>query len=135
MRNSCLHEQQLPPIGALREQRVPIAIASDCNPGTSPILSLPIIMNMACFLFGLTAQEVLAGVTRHAARALGIEATHGTLTVGKIADLAIWRVAHPRDIIYNLGAQPLDGIVKHGRDYNSSQIYKQFPRREIFLQK
>ncbi len=126
-----LKERQLPPVNALRQYQVPIAIASDCNPGTSPISSLPIIMNMACVLFGLTPKEALAGVTRHAARALGIESTHGTLTVGKIADLAIWHVSHPRDIIYNLGNAPLDSLVKNGHTYR--QNHKKFTKAESIL--
>lgn len=109
-----LKETVLPPTDALRQHKIPIAIASDCNPGTSPILSLPLIMSMACTLFGLTPQEALQGVTRNAARALGIEATHGTLSVGKVADIAIWNVNHPRDLMYYLGGQPLASLVKNG---------------------
>lgn len=110
----CLRETVLPPIALLRQHQVPIALASDCNPGTSPILSLPLIMNMACTQFRLTPEEVLQGVTRHAALALGIEATHGTLTQNKIADIAVWQVNHPREIIYYLGDRPLKHLIKAG---------------------
>lgn len=97
-----LREKQLPPIALLREYGVPMAIASDCNPGTSPVLSLQIIMNMACTLFRLMPEEALLGVTRHAAKALGIEKTHGTLTVGKVADFIVWDVADPVELVYYL---------------------------------
>lgn len=109
-----LRETKLPPIELLRKHHVPIAIASDCNPGTSPISSLLIILNMACTLFRLTPEEALAGVTRHAAKALGMEETHGTLTVGKVADFAVWNVSKPVELIYNMGGNPLHQIVKDG---------------------
>lgn len=110
-----LREKNRPPIQALREQQVAIAIASDCNPGTSPILSLLLILNMACTLFGLTPEEALLGVTRHAAKALGRDASQGTLTVGKAADFAVWKVMHPTELVYYMGAQPLQQLVKQGR--------------------
>lgn len=110
-----LRETRLPPIQMLRDYRVPIAIASDCNPGTSPIASLLIILNMACTLYGLTPEEALHGVTRHAAHALGLLNTHGTLTVGKVADFVIWQIAHPVELIYYLGMNHLQQIVKAGK--------------------
>jgi imidazolonepropionase len=102
-----LREKKLPPIELLRQYHVPIAIASDSNPGTSPILSLTLILNMACTLFGLTPIEALHGVTRNAAKALGIEKTHGTLSVGKNADFAVWNVNNPIELIYYIGNNPL----------------------------
>ena len=100
-----LREAQLPPIDLLRKHDVSIAIATDCNPGTSPVTSLVLMLNMACTIFRLTPQEALLGVTRHAAMALGMEQTHGTLTVGKVADMAIWDVAHPAELSYYIDGQ------------------------------
>ncbi len=99
-----LHETKLPPIDLLRQYKVPIAIASDCNPGTSPVTSLLLIMNMACTLFRLTPEESLLGVTHHAAKALGLEKEIGTLAVGKRAELVVWDVSHPRELAYYAGA-------------------------------
>jgi imidazolonepropionase len=98
-----LKETHKPPVALLREYKVPMAIASDCNPGTSPVTSLLLILNMACTLFGLTPEEALLGVTRHAARALGLEKTHGTLEVDKIANIVVWDVKHPEELVYYLG--------------------------------
>jgi len=109
-----LRETKLPPVELLREHQVPVAIASDCNPGTSPIMSLLMILNMACTLFRLTPEEALEGVTRHAAKALGMDKTHGTLTVGKMADFAVWNVAHPVELVYYMGDNPLRQLVKSG---------------------
>ena len=101
-----LGETQLPPIPALREHDVPIAVASDCNPGTSPICSLRANMMLAARLFGLTPEECLAGVTRNAARALGLD-DRGTLAVGMRADLAVWEIDHPRELSYWYGTPQL----------------------------
>jgi imidazolonepropionase len=101
-----LGETQLPPIDALRDAGVPIAIGSDCNPGTSPICSLRIAMMLAARQFRLTPEECLAGVTRHAATALGLQ-DRGTLEVGKRADLAAWDVGHPRELAYWFGTPQL----------------------------
>jgi imidazolonepropionase len=101
-----LKEKQLPPIGALRRHGVPIALATDHNPGTSPLSSPLLVLNMACTLFGLTPEEALAGMTRHAARALGLAASHGTLEVGKQADLALWEIGAPAELAYAFGANP-----------------------------
>ncbi|MDH3690947.1 MAG: imidazolonepropionase [Gammaproteobacteria bacterium] len=99
----CLRETQLPPIEALRRHGVPIAIATDCNPGSSPITSLLLILNMACTLFRLTPEEALAGVTRNAANALGMADRVGTIESGKRADLVLWRVQQPASLSYQVG--------------------------------
>ena len=109
-----LREQQCPPVGLLREAGVRLAVATDCNPGTSPLSSLLLAMNMAATLFGLVVEECLAGVTREAARALGLLAETGTLEAGKSADLAIWDVAEPAELVYRLGFNPLYRRVYRG---------------------
>ena len=98
-----LQESRKPPVDALRASSVPIAVATDCNPGSSPMCSLLTAMNMACLLFGLTPEEALAGVTRNAARALGQEASKGTIEVGKRADLVLWDIHDPAELCYRLG--------------------------------
>jgi imidazolonepropionase len=103
-----LREKQLPPIEKLRAAGVPMAVAGDCNPGTSPMTSPLMALNMACTLFRLTPEEALAGMTREGARALGLQDEIGTLELGKAADLAIWNVRHPAELSYWLGA-PLLG--------------------------
>lgn len=110
-----LRETQKPPIEAFRRHSVPMAIATDHNPGTSPCLSLVLCMNMACVLFGLTPLEALQGVTKHAAQALGLEDQIGTIEVGKRADFALFDIDHPRDIASKFGVNPcigryLDGV-------------------------
>ena len=109
-----LRERQLPPIEALRRHGVPIALATDCNPGTSPVTSLLLIMNMAATLFRLTVEEAIAGVTREAARALGRLADIGTLEAGKRCDLAIWTIERPAELVYRLGFNPLYARVRNG---------------------
>ena len=101
-----LRETQAPPIDAFRRHGVPMALATDCNPGSSPLTSLLLAMNMGCTLFRMTPEEALAGVTRNAARALGIEDA-GTLEPGHRADLAVWDVAHPAELAYRIGFNPL----------------------------
>ncbi|MCB2083915.1 MAG: imidazolonepropionase [Sphingomonadaceae bacterium] len=101
-----LRETQLPPIAAFREHGVPMAVATDCNPGSSPLSSLLLTMNMACTLFRMTPEETLAGATRHAAKALGIEDA-GVIAAGMRADLAIWDVRHPAELSYRIGFNPL----------------------------
>ena len=101
-----LRERQAPPVALLREAGVPIAVATDSNPGTSPLTSLLLAMNMAATLFGLTAEEALAGATRNAARALGLEDA-GVIRPGFRADLAVWDVAHPAELSYRIGFNPL----------------------------
>jgi imidazolonepropionase len=110
-----LREKQLPPVEAFRKHGVPIAIATDSNPGTSPITSLLTIMNMAATLFCLTVDEAIAGVTREAARALGRLDEAGTLEPGKWCDLAIWEVERPAELIYRIGYNPLHARVWRGR--------------------
>ncbi|MFP1633731.1 imidazolonepropionase [Zhengella sp. ZM62] len=101
-----LRETQLPPVAVFREHGVPMAVATDCNPGSSPLASLLMAMNMACTLFRMTPEEALAGVTRHAARALGL-ADCGTINAGMRADLAVWNVEHPAELSYRIGFNPL----------------------------
>jgi imidazolonepropionase len=109
-----LRETRLPPIAALRARGVPMAIASDCNPGTSPATSLPLMLNLACTLFRLTPAEALAGVTRHAARALGCD-DRGTIAVGRRADIALWDIALPAELCYWIGGNNCRGIIRDGR--------------------
>lgn len=110
-----LREKQLPPIDKLRTAGVAMAVASDCNPGTSPMTSPLAALNMACTLFRLTPEEALAGITREGARALGLLDDIGTLEVGKAADFAIWDVNHPAELSYWLGAPLLRERVFGGR--------------------
>ncbi len=109
-----LGETQPPPVAALREHGIPIALATDCNPGTSPLCSMPEAMALACRLFRLTPAECLAGATREAARALGLQGDRGTIEAGKRADLAIWNIEHPRDLSYWLGWNPLETLLVEG---------------------
>ena len=108
-------ETQPPPIAKLRSSGVPMALATDCNPGTSPLTSLLLAMNMAATLFRLTVEECIAGVTREAARALGVQDRVGTLEVGKSCDLAIWDVERPAELVYRMGANPLHQRVWRGQ--------------------
>ena len=108
-----IRETRLPPIQALREAGVPIALATDHNPGSSPALSLTLMLNMACTLFRLTPEEAWRGITVHAARALGL-ADRGRLAVGLRADLAIWDAEHPRELAYRFGHAPCVGSVHGG---------------------
>lgn len=115
-----LRERQPPPVEALRAAGVPMAIATDLNPGTSPLASIRLMLNMACTLFGLTPAEALAGVTRNAARALGRSDSIGTLEIGKWADLALWTIDHPAELAYQVGVESLResvhrGITRHVR--------------------
>ncbi|HZZ63697.1 MAG TPA: imidazolonepropionase [Roseiarcus sp.] len=110
-----LRERQPPPVALFRKHRVPIAVATDSNPGTSPMTSILLALNMAATLFGLTVEECIRGVTRHAAEALGLGAETGTLEAGKWADLAIWEVERPAELVYRLGFNPLRARVWRGR--------------------
>jgi len=110
-----IRETKLPPIEALRAAGVPLALATDCNPGTSPCTSLFLVMNMAATLFRLTVEECLAGVTREAAKALGLAHEVGSLTPGKRCDLAIWDIERPAELVYRLGFNPLHARIWRGR--------------------
>ena len=110
-----LRETRVPPVAALRAHGVPMAVATDCNPGTSPATSLLLMLNMACTLFRLTPEEALAGATRHAAHALGY-ADRGTLAVGQRADIALWTIDSPADLCYRIGGNPIAGVVRAGRN-------------------
>ena len=101
-----LREKQMPPIDLLRQHGVPMAVATDMNPGSSPMASLLLAMNMACTMFRMTPAEALAGATTHAARALGL-ADRGTLAAGQVADLAVWNSTHPAELAYRIGFNPL----------------------------
>jgi imidazolonepropionase len=109
-----LRETQAPPVAALRAAGVPIALATDCNPGTSPTTSPTLMMNMACTLFGLTTAEALRGVTQAGAKALGL-VDRGVIDVGLRADLALWQVSEPAELAYRVGSTPCAGLVREGR--------------------
>lgn len=109
-----MRETRLPPVDLFRAHDVPIAIATDCNPGTSPTTSLLLMLNMAATLFRLTVTEALRGVTVNAAAALGLAAEIGTLEAGKACDLAIWNVSDPAELVYRIGFNPLHRRVKDG---------------------
>ncbi|WP_447795770.1 imidazolonepropionase [Pseudomonas moraviensis] len=113
-----LRETQLPPMDALRRHKVKIAIASDLNPGTSPALSLRLMLNMACTCFRMTPEEALAGATLHAAQALGMADTRGSLEVGKVADFVAWNIERPADLAYWLGGDLDKRVVRHGVESN-----------------
>lgn len=110
-----MRETKLPPVDALRAAGVPIALATDCNPGTSPLTSILLVMNMGATLFGLTVEECLTGVTRNAARALGQAGVIGTIEAGKRCDLAIWNVEEPAELVYRMGLNPLHARIWSGR--------------------
>ncbi|MDH4005963.1 MAG: amidohydrolase family protein, partial [Gammaproteobacteria bacterium] len=113
-----LNEKQRPPVEALRDSGVPVALATDCNPGTSPLCSIHFAMGLGSRLFGLTPEECLAGVTREAARALGLGHDRGTLEIGKRADIAAWDFDHPRQLAYWLGTHPLSDLLIAGRSFS-----------------
>jgi imidazolonepropionase len=110
-----LRETVKPPIELLRKHRVPIALATDANPGTSPLTSPLTTLNMGCTLFRLTPEEALAGMTRHAARALGLQDEIGTLEAGKACDLAIWDIERPAELAYRIGFNPLHARIRNGQ--------------------
>jgi imidazolonepropionase len=109
-----LRQTTPPPVPVLRAAGVSLAVSTDANPGTSPCTSILLALNMACTLFGLTPEEALAGATRQAARALGLQDEIGTLEPGKRADFALWRIERPAELAYNLGANPCEGVVFGG---------------------
>ena len=110
-----LRDTHLPPVQALRDAGVPIALATDCNPGSSPMSSILLAMNMACTLWRLTPREALAGCTVHAARALGLHDEIGSLEVGKRADFALWDIVRPAELAYAIGFNPCRAVVNAGR--------------------
>ncbi len=114
-----LREKKLPPVDLLRRYAVPMAVSTDCNPGSSPTVSLLLMLNMACTLFGLTPEEALSGTTRNAAKALGLEKRLGTLEAGKDADFVLWDVASPGELAYTFGANPCRGVVRQGKNVGS----------------
>jgi len=109
-----VRETKLPPIAELRRANVPIALATDCNPGTSPLTSLLLVLNMGATLFRLTVEECLLGVTRHAAAAIGLSEEIGTLEQGKSCDLALWDIERPAELVYRMGFNPLHARVWRG---------------------
>ena len=110
-----MRETKLPPIDAMRRAGVPMALATDCNPGTSPLTSLLLTLNMGATLFRMTVDECLRGVTCNAARALGMADEVGTLEAGKACDLAIWDIEHPAELVYRMGLNPLHARVWRGQ--------------------
>jgi len=111
-----LRETTKPPIALLRRYGVPMAVASDCNPGTSPVLSPTLMLSMACTLFGLTPEEALAGMTRSGAQALGLADEAGTVSAGKAADLCIWRIGRPAELCYWIGMPGPERRIVAGED-------------------
>jgi len=109
-----LRDTHLPPIAALRQAGVPMAVSTDHNPGTSPALSLLLMVNMACTLFRLTVPEALAGVTTHAARALGLQDTHGAIATGRPANFVLWNVTEAAELAYWIGQRPVRAVVRQG---------------------
>jgi len=109
-----LRETKQPPIDLLRKHQVPMAIATDANPGSSPLCSLQLMLNMACTLFRMTPYEALAGVTINGAKALGIQDNVGTLAIGKQADLVLWNIEHPAQLSYQFGVNPCEQVIKNG---------------------
>ena len=110
-----LREQQLPPLDALREQGVAIALASDSNPGSSPLHSPLLVMNMACTLFRMTPAEALRGLTLNAASALGLARDIGSLEVGKQADIVVWEIERPALLSYRIGMNPCAAVMQAGK--------------------
>ncbi|MDH4874820.1 imidazolonepropionase [Pseudomonas sp. BN515] len=111
-----LRETQLPPIDALRKHGVAMAVSTDLNPGTSPALSLRMMLNMACTSFRLTPEEALAGATLHAAKALGLAGSHGSLEAGKVADFIAWDIQRPAELAYWLGGDLPKRVIRHGQE-------------------
>jgi imidazolonepropionase len=109
-----LRETRVPPIDAFRRAGTKMAIATDSNPGSAPVTSLLLMLNMACTLFRMTPEEALAGVTRNAAQALGMATSHGTLETGKVADFAVWNIERPAELAYRIALNPLETVIKAG---------------------
>ncbi len=119
-----LRDTTVPPIDGFRRHGAEMALATDFNPGSSPAPSLLLMLNMGCTLFRLTPEEALAGVTRIAARALGLASDRGTLEVGKRADFALWDIGHPAELSYWCGYNPCAGIVVGGMVDNTNEPMK-----------
>ena len=117
-----LRETRLPPIDLMRSHGVPIALSTDCNPGSSPTTSLLLMLNMACTLFKMTPEEALAGITRNGARALGRQHRIGTLEAGKDADFVLWDITEPAELAYRVGFNPLKQVVRHGKLISYSYV-------------
>lgn len=115
-----LRESRIPPVDLMRRYAIPMAVSTDCNPGTSPVGSLLLMVNMACTIFRLTPEEALAGVTRHAAKALGLEKRIGTLEPGKDADFVVWDISEPAELAYTVAFNPCRQVVRHGALVRSS---------------
>ena len=116
-----MQSERCPPVELLRKYQIPIAVASDTNPGTSPLASIRLMMNMSCIFFGLTPAEALAGTTLNAAKALGIDDKVGSIMVGKKADLCLWEVDHPNELPYQLGHCPLKQRIMAGKIIDNYQ--------------
>ncbi len=110
-----LKETRKPPVSLLRKLAIPMALSTDLNPGSSPVHSMTLVLNLACLLFGLTCEEALAGATLQGARALGLDHKKGSLTLGKDADLVVWDINTPADLCYLVGHTPLDRVVISGK--------------------
>jgi imidazolonepropionase len=121
-----LRESRIPPVDLMRRYGIPMAVSTDCNPGTSPVGSLLLMVNMACVLFRLTPEEALAGVTRHAARALGLEERIGTLEVGKDADFVVCDIREPAELAYAVALNPCRQVVRHGEVMGSYWSHEGF---------
>jgi imidazolonepropionase len=117
-----LRETKLPPLELLRRYEVPVALATDANPGSSPTTSLLLMLNLACTLFRMTVAEALSGVTRHAARALGQAHRHGVLEAGRQADFAVWDIESPAELAYWFGRNPCRCVVQSGRIVHGQQL-------------
>ena len=117
-----INETRKPPVQMLRDAGVKMAVATDCNPGTSPLTSMLLAMNMSATLFRLTVEECLAGATREAARALGLLAETGTLEIGKSADFAIWDIERPAELVYRIGFNPLHTSIFKGHVFKGQQV-------------
>lgn len=122
-----LRDTHRPPIEALRAAGVPMAVSTDHNPGTSPVCSLLLTVNMACTLFGLTVPEAIAGVTAHAARALGLEHSHGGIVPGMPANFVLWNLCEPAELAYWLGQRPVRTVVRQGRITAAAPTHTQLP--------
>ncbi|MBW2022039.1 MAG: imidazolonepropionase [Deltaproteobacteria bacterium] len=124
-----LKEEKKPPVDLLRQYGVPMAVSTDCNPGSSPVVSLLLMMNMACVHFGLTPEEALRGVTINAAKALALEDRVGTLERGKVADMVLWDVSEPAELSYNIGLNPCRLVIREGKIIPRNRLHP-FPGPE-----